>query len=414
MIGRTPLGWQEFNAPWAPASTSREGRPKDDWGDRPVVTLLGDDLQLPPVMDVAPYNRTHRCPASNHGLTAHDAFDDAVVLTELMRQGAGDEHLRGVLTRLRTYESTNADIDWLMSLQVDKQPNRAWIEEKGLYLFPTHREKNARNMAKLKEINAASAPVASVRAHNSGAHAKKAKADEAGGLPEHSLFCRGARFMLTSGICQEWGLYNGAIGEIVDIVYRQGERPPRFLPAVVFVEFKSYCGPAYVDERPKIVPIAPVERQCDCTCRPPCTRTMIPGHLAWGITLHKSQGLTVGPGCDSECVVVHPPAPGFEARSPGGNYMGISRAKTAGRGEHGADGFVPSALYIQPLVCRERLAVKVSNDTTKGRQAQADRILELAAATKLRNPGLIDQYEDLVRWAQTPLSPGVIASLFRP
>ena len=180
----------------------------------------------------------------------------------------------------------------------------------------------------------------------------------------------------------------------------------------MFVEFKTYSGPAFAAQRPTLVPIVPVERQCDCTCRPRCARTMVPGTLAWGITFHKSQGLTVGPGCDAECVVVHPPKPAFEARAPGGLYMACSRAKTAGRGKYGAPGFVPSALYLQPLASRERLAVKVDNDTTKGRLAQAERIRKLAESTKRRNVELLGKYEELVLWAQTPLSPEIVARLF--
>ena len=411
MMGRTSLGWQEFNASCAPVSGPGDARSPSSWGNRPVVALLGDDLQLPPVMDVAPYNRSHRGPASNHGLTTHDEFDEAVVLTEMMRQSSEDAQLRGLLTRMRTYDATKEDLDWLMSLQVDKQPNKAWIEDSGLYLFSTHKEEQERNHSKLKEVNSPAAPVAAIRAKDSGPHAAKATADAAGGLSERALFCRGARFMLTSGLCQEWGLYNGAIGVVVDVIFKPGERPARHLPAVVLVEFNAYCGPAFLRERPRVVPIVPVERQCDCTCRPRCTRTMIPGQLAWGITFHKSQGLTVGPGCDAQCVVVHPPKTNFEGRCPGGLYVALSRAKTAGKGEYGAPDYVPSALYLPALASMERLAVRVDNETTRARQAQADRIAAIAEETKLRNDGLLDQYEALVRWAQTPLPDEVIDGL---
>ena len=50
------------------------------WGGRPVVNLRGDDIQLPPVLDAACYDKSERGPAANHGLLVHDAFNDAVVL----------------------------------------------------------------------------------------------------------------------------------------------------------------------------------------------------------------------------------------------------------------------------------------------------------------------------------------------
>ena len=49
--------------------------------------------------------------------------------------------------------------------------------------------------------------------------------------------------MLSSAVWQEWCLYNGAIGEAVDIIYRQGGRPPRPLPACILVAPPKYCGP---------------------------------------------------------------------------------------------------------------------------------------------------------------------------
>ena len=46
MIGRSMLGRQEYNAYLAPIS--READSSASRGGRPVVNLIGDDLQLPP------------------------------------------------------------------------------------------------------------------------------------------------------------------------------------------------------------------------------------------------------------------------------------------------------------------------------------------------------------------------------
>ena len=77
MIGRTMLGWQEYNASLAPFANADQSSGLCSWGGRPVVNLLGDDLQLPPVLDAPCYDRTRRGPAANHGLLAHDGFRDA-------------------------------------------------------------------------------------------------------------------------------------------------------------------------------------------------------------------------------------------------------------------------------------------------------------------------------------------------
>ena len=49
VIGRSMLGWQAYNAALAPIP--RASNPVASWGGRPVVNLIGDDLQLPPVLD---------------------------------------------------------------------------------------------------------------------------------------------------------------------------------------------------------------------------------------------------------------------------------------------------------------------------------------------------------------------------
>ena len=215
--------------------------------------------------------------------------------------------------------------------------------------------------------------------------------------------------MLSSAVWQEWGLYNGAIGEVLDIVYRPGERPPRSLPACVLVDFPKYCGPVFLPGKPTVVPVAPIERILDCRCR--CARTTIPLIPAWGITFHKSQGMTCGSGCDAECVVVHPAKPSFEKSHPGGLYTAISRAKTAGRGVYGDEGFAPSALYLEALCSRERILIRVDNAITAGRDRAARRLEKLAAETKARRPDLIARFPDLVEWAQTPLPQEVLSAL---
>ena len=57
---------------------------------------------------------------------------------------------------------------------------------------------------------------------------------------------------MTSAVLQEWGLYNGAIGEVVDIVFRAGDRPPAALPAFVLARFPKYRGPLYIAGHPQV------------------------------------------------------------------------------------------------------------------------------------------------------------------
>jgi hypothetical protein len=49
LIGCTNLGWMEFMC------KSEMGVESKSWGGLPVVVLLGDDVQLPPVLDCPVY-----------------------------------------------------------------------------------------------------------------------------------------------------------------------------------------------------------------------------------------------------------------------------------------------------------------------------------------------------------------------
>ena len=216
--------------------------------------------------------------------------------------------------------------------------------------------------------------------------------------------------MLTSGIWKERGLYNGAIGEVLDILYSPGEAPPRSLPARVLVRFRKYCGPVSLQGEPNVAPIAPIARFLDCMCR--CSRVTIPLIPSRGLTFHKSHGITCGAGFDAECAVVHPAKPSFEKSHPGGLYTAFSRAKSAGRGVYGSPGFEPSAIYVQALCSRERILLRVDNEITAGRDRATMRMAKIAKDTKARNPGLISRFDELVQWAATPLAPDVVDSLF--
>ena len=92
--------------------------------------------------------------------------------------------------------------------------------------------------------------------------------------------------MLTVNLKATWGLFNGAVGTVVDIIYNGGSRPtddPAPLPSVLFVQFLGYKFPPCMDDDPTVVPIVPVSRCTDCVCR--CKRVQVPLRLSWATTI---------------------------------------------------------------------------------------------------------------------------------
>jgi ATP-dependent DNA helicase PIF1 len=146
------------------------------------------------------------------------------------------------------------------------------------------------NINKLRTLNS---PVARINAiHTGGNEARKADSELAKGLEAQLLLARDVRVMLRSNLWTEAGLVNGSVGTVREIVFEENQSPPSH-PIAVMIEFDKYSGPAIVTPQgKKLVPISPIRHTwkgkkgtCSCLQLPIC--------LAWAITVHKSQGLTL-------------------------------------------------------------------------------------------------------------------------
>ena len=98
--------------------------------------------------------------------------------------------------------------------------------------------------------------------------------------------------MLTKNIWQSKGLYNGALGTVQALVYREGNHVSDSLPICVLVKFDDYTGPLIVPNR-KIMPIAPETGPFDAHTGKTGSCIQLPLILGWAISIHKSQGLTL-------------------------------------------------------------------------------------------------------------------------
>ena len=274
--------------------------------------LFGDFGQLPPVMDQPLYTTESRSQLSEEGMTAYQSFRSAIVLDQIIRQAGDDpeqKRFRSLLLRLRDGETTVEDWKVLMSRTPTRVNNLASFET-ALHLYPTVEAAVDHNVSKLHDTGK---PIAVIKAiHTGGAYATKAPADDAGGLEAVTCLAESARVMLTSNLWVDFGLVNGAMGTIEAICYQTGGPPS--LPTAVMVRFDKYNGPSLPNG---VVPITPIRRSWS-TSGAQCSRLQLPLKLAWAVTIHKSQGLTL----DKVVIDV-----GKKEFSPGLTFVACSRVR---------------------------------------------------------------------------------------
>ena len=316
--------------------------------------LFGDFGQLPPVMDLPLYTTVSRSPLSDAGSTVYQMFDHAVVLDLIMRQAGEDPRqvlFRDILLRLRNGHTTRADWECLMERTSSNVQDLTPFQS-ALRLLPTTEAVLGHNIT---QLHASGQPVATINAVHTGANASRASPDDAGGLEPTVCLAHGARVMLTSNLWVDKGLVNGAMGTVAAICYKTGEAPPS-LPISIMVKFDSYSGPTYPDGT---IPICPLRRSWSMSGAQ-CSRLQLPIKLAWAVTIHKAQGLTL------DKVVINI---GGKEFSSGLTYVACSRVRQ-----------LDDLLFDLPF-SYERLSNLSKSKRLQERLVEDSRLLQLQAST---------------------------------
>ena len=245
----------------------------------------GEFGQLPLVLDLPLYSAVPRSAIADLGHSTYQLFAKAVVLTEVLRQDGQDREqvrFRELLLHLRNGEVSVADWKLLMMHCRSRVDSAAFDD--ALHLHPTVQAVAEYNVAKLRS---AGEPIATIKAVHTGPSASKAASEDASGLESVICLAHGAWVMLTSNLWTDAGLVNGAMETVQAICYQSGGPPS--LPLAVMVRFDKYWGPTLHDGSVPIVPQRCTWMQGSSAC----SQLQIPLKLAWAVTIHKAQGLTL-------------------------------------------------------------------------------------------------------------------------
>ena len=135
-------------------------------------------------------------------------------------------------------------------------------------------------------------PIYQIDAVHTKKSSKHLRADNFGGLESKLFVAKGARIMITRNLWPTAGLVNGATGTIIDLIYHPSAVVPD-QPISIIVQFDNYSGPSVKEGKPGCVPICPLICSNETLGTQNDQRRQFPLTLAWAITIHKSQGLTL-------------------------------------------------------------------------------------------------------------------------
>jgi len=246
--------------------------------------LFGDIRQLPPVKDTAIYMHSNSVD-SNLGSNLVSSILRVFILTECHRQSSDQIEFREILDTIADGTVTPSGRELLMSRRMSILLRCITEFQDAVQLFPTNLQVDDHN----KNILASTwKPVALIEAWHNNATARQADDQQAQGLHRTLYLSHDCRIMLRKNLSVERGFVNGSLGTLRKIVYRNGERPPT-MPYILLVEFDNFDGPYLMD---RSFPLKP----CIATWKDhgvDCARMQFPINLAYALTIHKAQGLTL-------------------------------------------------------------------------------------------------------------------------
>ncbi|EJK61395.1 hypothetical protein THAOC_18129 [Thalassiosira oceanica] len=254
------------------------------WGGLHFIYSFGDSHQLPPVGMKPMYSSEVATPETSDfaGRVAWSEFfnppendeteNTVVVMEDVIRQDSTQQHFKDALAHMREGNMEKRDVDLLISRCLFKLPEeeRKQFEDGALHLV--------QGLFILQD-------------ETEGTVAESS-------LPTKNALCVGVRVMLLHNFLVEHGLMNGAVGYVRAIRYEHKDGPNHetdngLQNAYYVVEFPDSSLPDSLVEGfdSKHVPIPFLTQRCEKKC---CSVTALPLRVCRALTIHKSQGMTVG------------------------------------------------------------------------------------------------------------------------
>ena len=254
------------------------------------IILVGDIGQLPSINDQVIYHTKPKTDIALEGYCMYRKFETIVKLETNERAKGADlaqQQFRNLQIRARDGNSNLEDWNLLLYRAPQNVDNIADFQESAVRLSFGNEKVAKDNFTRLKQLGE---KIFEIKAHHSSPKAKLRTAEEMGGLQPTIYLSKKARVMLTRNLWTKAGLCNGAMGTVRHIIFPENYKPP-ILPIAIIVQFDNndYIGPSFSKHLPNCVPIYPVTSVSNDGLE----RQQLPLKLAWSITIHKSQGLTL-------------------------------------------------------------------------------------------------------------------------
>uniref|UniRef100_A0ABD2WYI1 ATP-dependent DNA helicase n=1 Tax=Trichogramma kaykai TaxID=54128 RepID=A0ABD2WYI1_9HYME len=154
---------------------------------------------------------------------------------------------------------------------------------KSIHLLPTNDLVQDKNETCLRNLNI---PVVAINAENKPD--VYVNNENISGIPNILYLSLGCRVMLCDNTWVDGCLVNGSLGTVMVILYEENVVPPS-LPKYIMVEFDTYAGPFIKNRTFPITPIIRTREKYGMKL----TTKQFPLKLAYAITIHKSQCLTL-------------------------------------------------------------------------------------------------------------------------